>query len=201
MSAAKSYNRIVFLTTLSLYLGLVLVGGTAPVLAHSALTKSFDVRTEIEVKDDFDNQPDDVACADLRAKSVAEDNAFIESYAAYVASLLKINYGADALVVDLRGSLLDTSFPALRAEFQDGFADLKLDAENYYGSFHFKSKTANLDLTPVTASYRASLDFKRCQSNKKPVNVIYVNTTVAHENDQVFIVTRLPRAAIDSLLK
>ena len=58
MSAVKSYNRIVFLTTLSVYLGLVLVSGSACNLSHSATTKSFDIKNEIEFKDDLDNNPD-----------------------------------------------------------------------------------------------------------------------------------------------
>ena len=59
MTSGKNYNSIVFLTTLSVYLGLVLVGGTPPVLAHAAMTRHFDIQNEIEVKDDLDKKPDD----------------------------------------------------------------------------------------------------------------------------------------------
>ncbi len=59
MSNSKNYNSIVFFTTLSVYLGLVLVGGTPPVLAFAALTRNFDIQNEIEVKDDLDKKPDD----------------------------------------------------------------------------------------------------------------------------------------------
>ena len=60
MSDKKKYNSIVFLTTLSVYLGLVLVGGAgSPVLAQAALTRNFDIQEEIEYKDDLDKKPDD----------------------------------------------------------------------------------------------------------------------------------------------
>lgn len=54
----KSYNSIVFLTALGVYLGLALVGAP-PVLAHAALTRNFDIQSEIEVRDDLDKKPDD----------------------------------------------------------------------------------------------------------------------------------------------
>jgi hypothetical protein len=61
-------NSIIFLTTLSVYLGLVLVGGAmSPVLAQAATTRNFNVQDEIEVKDDLDNKPDD--CKSLKNKA------------------------------------------------------------------------------------------------------------------------------------
>ena len=58
MSQRNKNNSIIFLTTLSVYLGLVLVGGAmSPVLAQAALTRNFDIQDEIEVKDDLDKKP------------------------------------------------------------------------------------------------------------------------------------------------
>lgn len=57
MNKSKNHNSILFLTTLGVYLGLVLVGAT-PVLGHAATTRNFELQDEIEVKDDLDNQPD-----------------------------------------------------------------------------------------------------------------------------------------------
>ena len=42
-----------------MYFGLVLAGATPQVLASAAMSRSFDVRDEIEVKDDLDKKPDD----------------------------------------------------------------------------------------------------------------------------------------------
>lgn len=60
MSNSKNYNSILFITTLSLYFGLVLVGATPSVLAQqAALTQKFEIKNEIEVEDDLDKNPDD----------------------------------------------------------------------------------------------------------------------------------------------
>ena len=62
MSNSKNYNSIVFLTTLSVYLGLVLVGATPSVLAQqAALAQKFEIQNEIEIEDDLDKKPDDEA--------------------------------------------------------------------------------------------------------------------------------------------
>ncbi len=60
MNKTKNHNSILFLTTLSVYLGLVLVGATPSVLAQQAvLTQKFEIKKEIEVEDDLDKNPDD----------------------------------------------------------------------------------------------------------------------------------------------
>ena len=60
MSNKRTQNSILFLTTLGVYLGLLVVGGAAPqVFAHSATTRGFEIADEIEIKDDLDNKPDD----------------------------------------------------------------------------------------------------------------------------------------------
>jgi hypothetical protein len=66
MSARKGQNSILFLTTLSVYLGLVLVGATPQVLAQAALTRNFAIQTEIEAEDDLDKKPE--GCTQLRRK-------------------------------------------------------------------------------------------------------------------------------------
>ena len=58
MSNRKSQNSILVLATLGVYLGLVLVGATPTVLAQAAMTRQFNVKDEIEVKDDLDKKPD-----------------------------------------------------------------------------------------------------------------------------------------------
>jgi len=57
----KGQNSILFLTTLGVYLGLVLVGATPQVLANAATTRSFDIRDEIEFQDKLDKDPDPIA--------------------------------------------------------------------------------------------------------------------------------------------
>ncbi len=60
MSNTKSYNSILFLTTLSVYFGLVLVGASPSVLAQqAALSQKFEIQKEIETEDDLDKNPDE----------------------------------------------------------------------------------------------------------------------------------------------
>ena len=55
----RKNNSVLFLTTLGVYLGLMLVGGAAPqVFAHGALTRNFDLQDEIEISDDLEKKPD-----------------------------------------------------------------------------------------------------------------------------------------------
>ncbi|MEO7539318.1 MAG: hypothetical protein ABIV21_04785 [Pyrinomonadaceae bacterium] len=58
MNNRKSQNSIIVLATLGVYLGLVLAGAAPQVLAQAAMTRQFDVKDEIEVRDDLDNKPD-----------------------------------------------------------------------------------------------------------------------------------------------
>ncbi len=66
---------MLFLTTLGVYLGLVLVGGAAPqVFAHGALARNFELKDEIEAKDDLDTKPDnESATLSLSIKTYLED--------------------------------------------------------------------------------------------------------------------------------
>ncbi len=64
-----------------MYLGLVLVGGSAPqVFAHGALTRHFELQDEIEAADDLDNKPDsDASSLSLSIKTYLEDVEFFLS--------------------------------------------------------------------------------------------------------------------------
>lgn len=90
----KTPNSILFLTTLGVYLGLVLVGATPQILAQAAMTRQFDVKDEIEVKDDLDKKPDDVA-ADPNDAVISEIDhkvaRSVESFLAKFGSFDSIN--------------------------------------------------------------------------------------------------------------
>ena len=59
MNNRKNNNSALFIATLGVYLGLVLAGATPQVLASAAMTRSFDVKDEIDFKDSLDKKPDD----------------------------------------------------------------------------------------------------------------------------------------------
>lgn len=58
MSNGKNHNSVIFLTTLGVYLGLVLVGATPQVLAQAVTTKQFNVKNEVDPWGEFDGNPD-----------------------------------------------------------------------------------------------------------------------------------------------
>ncbi len=60
MSKAKPNNSFIFLTTLGVYIGLLMVGATPGIVAQQgAMTRNFEISEEVEVKDDLDLDPKD----------------------------------------------------------------------------------------------------------------------------------------------
>ncbi len=93
MSQRNKNNSIIFLTTLSVYLGLVLVGAPATVLAQAALASRLEVKDRIEKKDDLDKNPDDFA--DGNIQSLESCNRVILDYAEVVKVLLEASWQAN----------------------------------------------------------------------------------------------------------
>ena len=62
MTTKRPQNSILVLATLGVYLGLVLAGATPQILAQAATTRQFDVKDEIEYKEDLDTKPDRAEC-------------------------------------------------------------------------------------------------------------------------------------------
>jgi hypothetical protein len=169
MTNRKNYNSILFLTV---YLGLVLVGATPQVMAHAATNSLFDLRQEIEYKDDLDNKPDE-SCPESKAKIVRQDNQGIET----------------------------DSFPLLREDFSINFFDLKANKDRLFSKIIFNTNFDTKRLTPFVLAFNQNQDSQLQKFQEFPEKVIYENTKVISQNKQIFIVTRLPRASIDSLLK
>ena len=235
MSKSKNYNRIVFLTTLSVYLGLVLVGGTAPVLAHSATTKSFDIQTEIEVKDDLDKKPD-------REKFDDEFPAFVLEFLKEIRETAKSENSSASLIADFHCSgrsqifredgtgshsginesyarldricqkFVDANFLPYSLESAD-FVDLQNE-----GHYIYSHKTAQANIRLEKSGLSLKISFSKTNpaqfaeflnsefsssaktAQNKLLKRVYKNTEIFAENNQVFIITHLPRAAIDEFL-
>lgn len=247
---AKTQNSIIFLTTLSVYLGLVLVGGSsaavAPqVLAQAALTRNFEIQTEIEVKDDLDNKPD----ADEEIKDFSN---YLESYfrsvGNFVDDLQKLHsIGKFDLDLDydkfevyelgfvpcnvdgdpvrrtettkrnnnrwLEPALTDATY-----EFEDWdfLSDCLKDEKFKTGAstssalkLSYDNSTLNVEVSAFKSSpqkaaelaegFRQALKVFKVEKDELIIKEVSKSTSFKSENNQVFIVTRLPRAAIDSL--
>lgn len=210
MSERKNYNSIVFLTTLSLYLGLVLAGGATPsVLAQAATTRNFDIKSEIVIEDDLDKKPDDEVSLESKTASGQSDRQFFEQYAKIVLATLGRNYSPESADLDngiyvSYSSLEDDElfhdlFPTLRKEVVIDAFGYTLDKDGIFAKFKLKSRF-NEDISPVFSSYVSNLNALRADARNELENVVLKNTELTFENNQFFIVTRLPRASIDDLL-
>ena len=210
MSNRKNYNSIVFLTTLGVYLGLVLAGGATPtVLAQAALTRDFDIKNEVVLEDDLDKKPDDEVYSKLKCGLDRSDKQFIEQYAKTILALLGRNYAPQAVdhEITVKGSypafendaFFNGFFPTLRKEPVIDSFDYTFDRDKLVGKFNLKSRFKT-DISPAGYSFAAGLNSLRGESLDRPVNTVLKNTEITFENNQVFIVTRLPRASIDDLL-
>jgi hypothetical protein len=88
VKTSRNNNSILVLATLGVYLGLVLVGGTPQVLAQAAMTRQFNVREEIEFKEDLDDKPQGTA---LDERSSASDKLISAAVGTFLADLTVIH--------------------------------------------------------------------------------------------------------------
>jgi hypothetical protein len=229
MTNRKNYNSIVFLTTLSVYLGLVLVGAP-PVLAQAALTQKIEIKNEAEIKDDLDKKPDDDLFAqtlveliknlstlsnnkvfDWEAKSTftIEDLGFCESdnTSAYSGSG-SINRRVDRILseasLEIGRKLLTKKWKAGLGEFYVSYP------EGVTFKFSIENKNFNLDTEINTKSpdsakaFGALIDAYLSQNNSSAETtsqkIIAENTKSKVDDTKILLSTHLPRASIDELL-
>ena len=240
--ARKAQNSILLLTTLGVYLGLLVAGGAAPqVLAHSATTRNFEITDEIEIKDDVDRDPDERISARISLVTYFQD---VENF---VKTLKRLNgtkffdAAADTFNVTQTtqlpcvpankiGSYTANNFVTKNEAIRpwlESFSKLLTDgyslgdclpnsrfapdeATDSKFNFHLdkealfvevsvrKSSPQNAKLLSdgLVSTFRALRE-----EPAEPVRVVlYGSTKVRVENDQIFVVTRLPRASLDPLL-
>lgn len=203
MRNRKNHNSIVFLTTLSVYLGLVLVG-TPPILAQAALTQKVEIQNEAEIKDDLDKKPDDKPCSEAQLKT---SDPFIEQYAKVILAILKMGYNPKYNDYEITAkaarapseSDFDRLFPTIKKDLTPDALNYDLDKDKFVGSFTLKSKSGNENISSFVPSFIASLNALLYESPNKPESVILKNTKITFENNQILLVTHLPRASIDEL--
>jgi hypothetical protein len=239
----RKNNSILFLTTLSVYLGLMLVGGAAPqVFAHGALTRNFELQDEIENQDDLDKKPDNENWAlSISIKTYLEDvEGFLDAlhsleqsgkfdsihdrFEVTQSTLLPCMPGNKvgsytANTFELKNELLRPSLERFSKLLTDGYslADC-VAAKNVNGTEVTNSKfTFKLDdaaLSIQVSVQKASPEIAKKLSGELVTafakftpaaselarQKILENTSFRSENDQVFVITRLPRAALDPLL-
>ena len=231
MSNKNKHNSIVFLTTLSVYLGLVLIGAP-PILSQAALTRNFDVQNEIEFKDNLDKKPDgedvenslkkdfpalfaqflDKVKKSIESGKIAlpiQKNFRFEAYFNYSEMCNGSGFGSDSSADEYLAKIVEDAFRQKFAPTAFELADyptpsaknikLNLEANNTdlslkisFGKFNAEqfAKFLNREFSSTTVLVENTL-----------TKQIYENTKVTFENNEVVIVTRLPRGSLDELLK
>ena len=241
MNNRSKNNSIIFLTTLSVYLGLVLVGGAMPtVLAQAATTRNFNVQDEIEVKDDLDKKPKD---EELKELSGAVENYF-RDLGNFIEDLQKL-HGIEKFNLDFDtftfteetfhpcisngGFLSETSKKIDNRWLEAAIIDASYQTENWDflsdclpHSEYKNVRNAGTNLSSDKADFKYEIfitkdspqkaeqlaknfaqAFKLYEPDEEEITAgkLYEKTTFKSENNQVFIVTQLPRGSLDALLK
>lgn len=179
----KNYNSIIFLTTLSVYLGLSLLGATPQVLAYAATTRNFDIQTEIEFKDDLDNKPDN----EFSVESPTEFNDFSRK-SDYQLSEITRDFAGEVLLPQISDDCPLRNCGLIHYKFgnQKTSRNLSFDSSREAGNFPglFRAEDSK---------------FQNFESENNPTN--YQSREISSENNRILTVANLPRAAIDSLIK
>ena len=180
MSNKKPQNSILVLATLGVYLGLVLAGATPQVLASAAMTRQFDVKDEIEFKDDLDTKPDDE-----RSPVATSVQIYLEDVEYFLENL---------------GSLTDkgkNDFDVAAVEPRFSF---DLDRNSFFAKIAVKNQSPERAFE-LAHQLDTTFDLYSTRATDKLRKTVIQLTTFRTENDQVFVITRLPRAGLTSLLK
>lgn len=239
----KNHNSVLFLTTLGVYLGLVLVGATPQVLAQAATTKQFNVKDEIERQDDLENKPDLTArdldkaiesyFDDLRdfvddLKKLHGIEKFSLSFDTFDST--KVSFSPCPATGTLRSqdttshidrwlipAIEDANFAAVDAAWLgdclpfSGFPDrtkaksaglsLSYDKKElkYELSVNLSSAERTRSLHDGLANAFTQFAFEEDDLDFTLLKVLYERTRLSNANNQVIIVTRLPRGSLDTL--
>ena len=242
MNARKNNNSVLFLATLGVYLGLVLAGATPQVLANAAMTRSFDVKDEIEVNDNLDKKPDDE-----RSPVTVSVQIYLEDVEYFLASLGRLqNRGKFDPKKDTFNVAQTTLLPCVDSNLAGRYTPTRFDNSNEnsrsaldyfsrgmtYGyslgdcvangefkgidavdsrfDFHLDAKAFAVNIAVKKQSNQRALELQRelesvlslyTSRDSSPLRKqILASTTFRAENDQVFVITRLPRGSLDTLL-
>lgn len=224
----KNYNSVIFLTTLSVYLGLALVGAPAPILAQAALTSRLEVKNKVQRKDDLDKDPteNDLFASSLvslvgQLNRLSEKGSFdwnvkdefeIESFAFCESDNLPSFMGSGSINRQVDYELEKASIEIARRLFEkitelkignkyDRIIDYKFSFDNksldIQTKIKFESEKDSQFFAKALTSYLNQITSISKLTNEKTVAE---NTEVNSANNQVFIVTRLPRGSLDALL-
>jgi hypothetical protein len=195
-------NSILFVATLGVYLGLVLVGATPQVAAQrAAMTRIFDIRDEIEFTDDLDKNPDGdhSELADPAGVYLQDVDQIIEALGRLDTATSRFDVGRSVFPpCEAFGQQRSCSNSLVDGSAAFG-SDLKLDGKAFSTAIAVK-KSPPASSSALLASLPSEFKFYNTADARVVRQKLIDATTSRSKGDQIFIVTRLPRASIDSLL-
>ena len=217
MNQRGKNNSIIFLTTLSVYLGLVLVGGSTPqVLAQKTKKSGEPNKISILVPGEglvftFDLNP----AIELSKLSVKESlpikisGKLINPQQKFIDWTINEAVGNQQIV----SFLCKEFFLPSKSDVASDTLVTKLFPKEVFQSVEVSKDTISITLNLTFNSvdrvaemaeiYRRMIEYAKSPKAKTEVagNLYLINTEVRSENNQVIIVTRLPRGSLDELLK
>ncbi|MGQ0542693.1 MAG: hypothetical protein ACT4O9_12700 [Blastocatellia bacterium] len=240
MNCRKNQNSILYLTTLGVYLGLLLVGGTPCVLAQqAALTKEFNLKDEIDRRDDPEKEPtadtgslskhlqlylreldeyfDRVRKADDHLGSLySKDPEAVLDVPCHELGGAAIPFHLNTSTRTILPILLNPEYRQTNwswapmacrplnnaAEAKLRFTEIEVsidgrDIFTYQFGMTFDSRSDALEILERFKSSYENIDMLELSARQK---VLWQNTKLTKSDNKVFIVTRLPRGSLDSLL-
>ena len=220
----RKNNSILFLTTLGVYLGLMLVGGGAPqVFAHGALTRNFDLQDEIEISDDLDNKPDGETALETYASAIESIFVTATELADTIPFLVEQGrydfdtyYGVDPSgrfhsISYLGRGVTSGKYNSPIRSLCDKFPHLSepdstpvrlvfaVEPQNFEFKTSFAQSSAQ-DAARLAETYSALLPALKERQASAARRLIYESTQITSKDNQLYIVTRLARADLDPLL-
>lgn len=208
MTKRRAHNSILFLTTLSVYLGIVLVGGSPSVLAQAALTPRFELVNEFETEDDLDNKPDG-------DKAFTDDAAVRQEFVRLAEQLAAANpdrfapdlsFLSDQDLVPRAPSRFATNLfegrpvgPGVPSGWSSSSDDARFRASvaRAFESIASKATSRSPELSggPAAAFY-LSLSAPHFADNVA-ITAVLKHTDDLLPRERIVVVTHLPRASID----
>ena len=182
MSNSKNYNSILFLTTLSVYLGLVLVGASPQVLAQQiTFVNKFEIQNEIEFEDDLDKTPEDTESSEIKTIS---HNVDIENSDE---TDLSVKNG------EILNLLFENSFQINCTNKNCLKLQTQTESDKFPKAFDFIKVNLTKDFfnLPLVFQHSALKDAKNLSADEENMSA---------ENEQIFTVARLPRGSLNTLL-
>lgn len=207
----KNYNSIIFLTTLSVCLGLVIVGAPLQILAQnsqspkdknkisilapgSGMIFTFDLNPLIELN----------KLASKESLPVKFSGKLIPLQQSSTEWKLLNSEGSSKIIEFIKKDFFAPAIlnpPTIPLSEKELFQSIEVDKNSIIltRSIVFYNLS---EAEYINKCFRYMIDVAKSPATKNEIagNLYLINTEVRLENDQVFIVTRLPRAGIDALI-